>query len=203
VWIVIGSDDPLGLLQRALDQTGTLIQGVRPDQANLPTPCSSWDVDQLVRHIVRDARSFAARVRGAQPQDDGEGTSLSDQAGAYRASAADLLEAWHEMGTDRMIQLPFGEVPATWSVEQQIANFAVHGWDLARATGQSTDLDEAVGLAAIDFGTNNLKAEFRGDEGSGKAFGHEVRVPADAPLYDRLAGVFGRDPESKPGSPAR
>jgi uncharacterized protein (TIGR03086 family) len=192
---VTGSDDPLALLERALDQAGDLIDGVRPDQANLPTPCSSWDVEQLVRHVVRDARFFAARVRGAQPQDDGENTALSDQPRAYRAAAADLLAAWSEMGTDRMIQLPFGEVPATWSVEQQLANFAVHGWDIARATGQSTDLDERVGLAAIDFGTNNLKAEFRGDEASGKAFGVAIDVPPEAPLYDRLAGVFGRDPE--------
>jgi hypothetical protein len=33
-----------------------------------------------------------------------------------------------------------------------------------------------------------------GEEGSGKAFGLEVPVPSDAPVHDRLAGFFGRDP---------
>jgi hypothetical protein len=77
---------------------------------------------------------------------------------------------------------------------QQIADLAVHGWDIAKATGQPTDLDPEVGQLALDWGRENLKPEFRGDEASGRSFGPEVAVAADAPLYDRLAGFFGRDP---------
>jgi hypothetical protein len=36
---------------------------------------------------------------------------------------------------------------------------------------------------------DNLKPEFRGS-----AFGPEVSVPDDAPIYDRLAGFFGSRP---------
>jgi uncharacterized protein (TIGR03086 family) len=64
----------------------------------------------------------------------------------------------------------------------------VHGWDLATATGQSTDLDPELGQAAFDFARDNLE-RFRG-----RGFGPEVPVSEDAPLYDRLAGSCGRQP---------
>ena len=76
----------------------------------------------------------------------------------------------------------------------QDTDLAVHGWDVAKATGQSTDLDPEVGRLALDWGRENLKPEFRGDEASGQSFGFEVAVADDAPLYDRLAAFFGRDP---------
>jgi uncharacterized protein (TIGR03086 family) len=84
---------------------------------------------------------------------------------------------------------PLGDVPATWVLGQHLSNMAVHGWDLARATGQSTAGDEEVGQAALDWGRQNLKPEYRGN-----SFGPEVSVPESAPVYDRLAGFFGRTP---------
>jgi hypothetical protein len=69
-----------------------------------------------------------------------------------------------------------------------------NGWDVATATGQPTDLDPEVGQLALDWGRENLKPQFRGDEADGHAFGTEIPVAEDAPLYDRLAGFFGRDP---------
>ena len=41
----------------------------------------------------------------------------------------------------------------------------MHGWDLATATGQPTDLDPEVGQLALDWGRENLKPQFRGDPG--------------------------------------
>jgi hypothetical protein len=71
---------------------------------------------------------------------------------------------------------------------------AVHAWDVAKATGQPTDLEPEVGQVALDWGRENLKPRFRGDESSGQSFGPEKPVPEDAPLYNRLAAFFGRDP---------
>jgi uncharacterized protein (TIGR03086 family) len=80
-------------------------------------------------------------------------------------------------------------MPATWAVGQQVANMAVHAWDIARATGQPTNFDPDVGQSALVWARANLKPQFRG-----AAFGPEVAVSEDAPLYDRLVGFFGRDP---------
>jgi uncharacterized protein (TIGR03086 family) len=68
----------------------------------------------------------------------------------------------------------------------------VHGWDIARATGQPYDCDpaslEAVHGFVLQFSEPGLEAEREG------LFGPVVDVPADAPLLDRVIGLTGRDP---------
>jgi uncharacterized protein (TIGR03086 family) len=188
--------EPVDRLARAVDQAGAIISRVRPDQAALPTPCRSWDVRALVNHLVHDVQQFTAMASGGRYEQDDADVIGDDWAAAYRHAADALLTAWrHEGALDRMVHLPTGEVPATWSVGQQIADLAVHGWDLAKATRQSTELDPELGQLALDWGRENLRPEFRGDEASGRVFGPEVSVPEDAALYDRLAAFWGRDPD--------
>ncbi|HEU4399687.1 MAG TPA: TIGR03086 family metal-binding protein [Actinomycetota bacterium] len=185
----------LELLAGTLAQTDAIIAGVRPEQATLPTPCRSWDVRALVNHVVHDVQQFTVTVHGGEWAPGDADVAGDDWAGAYREAASSLLEAWRRPGVlEQTVRLPFGEFPGTWRVGQQIADLAVHGWDIAKATGQPTDLDPEVGQLALDWGRENLKPQFRGDEASGQSFGAEVAVPDDAPLYDRLAGFFGRDP---------
>ncbi|HEU4949081.1 MAG TPA: TIGR03086 family metal-binding protein [Kribbella sp.] len=172
------------LLERALNQTGDLIAKVQPDQMELPTPCRSWNVRDLLDHVVDEVNRFAT-VTGGQKATEG----------GYEAAAAALLVAWRAPGAlERPQQLPFGEVPAAWAVDQQITELTSHAWDIAKATGQSTDLDPELGQRALDWGRQNLLPEFRGDEADGAQIGPEVKVPDDAPLYDRLAAFGGRDP---------
>ena len=190
-----GASEPIARLSRALDQTGALIARVRPEQATLPTPCRAWDVRALVNHVVQDVRQFTAMVGGAEWEQHDTDVIDDDWLGVYRAAAGALLAAWQREGAlDGTVQLPFGAVPAAWCVNQQIADLAVHGWDIARVTGQSTDLDPDLGQVALAWARQNLQPQFRGEEGSGRAFGPEVPVPESAPLYDRLAAFFGRDP---------
>ena len=189
------ADDPVALLARALDQAGGAIGRVRPEQATLPTPCRSWDVRALVNHVVQDVQHFTASASGQPWEPDDRDLIGDDWAGAYGRAAAALLGVWRQPGAlDRTLRLPFGELPARWVLDQQVTDLAVHAWDVAKATGQPTDLDAEVGRLALDWGRENLKPQFRGDEASGQDFGAEVPVPGDAPLYDRLAGLFGRDP---------
>src|SRR5947209_3983244 len=134
-------------------------------------------------------------VGGAEWEQHDTDVIDDDWLGVYRAAAGALLAAWQREGAlDGTVQLPFGAVPAAWCVNQQIADLAVHGWDIARVTGQSTDLDPDLGQVALAWARQNLQPQFRGEEGSGRAFGPEVPVPESAPLYDRLAAFFGRDP---------
>jgi uncharacterized protein (TIGR03086 family) len=187
--------DPIALLSRALDQTGVIIAKVSPEQSTLPTPCRAWDVRALVNHVVQDVRMFSASAAGTARQPRDEDVIGDHWTSTYRQAAEALLAAWRVPGVlDRTIRLPIGEVPASWSVQQQVTDVAVHAWDIAKATGQPTSLDPEVGQRSLDWARQNLAPQFRGDEASGKAFGYEVPVPDDAPLYDRLAGFFGRDP---------
>lgn len=176
--------DTLDLLQRALDQNGTLIAGISPEQHSAPTPCEDWDVKTLVEHLIGGLDNMTASARGEQPdwskpQPPVEG----DWAGVYRAKSAELLDAWREAGREKR---------SGWGMP--IAEHAVHGWDLAVATGQPVSaLDPSVAEKALDWTQTNLKPEYRGTVGGG-SFGEEVPVSQDAPIYDRLAAWCGRDP---------
>lgn len=189
------NDDPIARLARALEQTGAIIARVQPAQVALPTPCRAWNVRALVNHVVQDVRMFTAMVSGVTWDQRDADVIGDDWATAYRAAADALLAAWQREGAlDGTVQLPFGEAPARWCVGQQISDLVVHGWDIATATGQSTDLDPELGQMALEWARQNLQPQFRGEEGSGQSFGPEVPVPDTAPLHDRLAAFFGRQP---------
>ena len=187
-------NDPLSLLARAIDQAGAVIAGTRDDQAHLPTPCQSWDVSELVAHLVHDLELFAERAAGRSPDWSRPSPALDgDWVDAFRAAEGRVLAAWRAAGDlDASVTLPGGrELPKRFALDQQIAELACHAWDLAVATGQSTHLDEEVGQASLAWARQALQPQFRGTEADGKAFGPEVPVPDDAPVYDRLAGFFG------------
>ncbi len=190
-------NEPLVLLSRALDQAGGLIAGTHSELAELPTPCRSWTVAHLVGHLVNDLGNFATAVKGGRPDWSKAAEQIDDDwAAAFAAGRQDLDEAW--ASADLQSEVPtFGAGTAALvsKADQQIAEFAVHAWDIARATGQSEDLDAGVADYGLQWAKQNLSPQFRGPEDEGKAFGHEVPVPDDAPVYERLAGWFGRDPQ--------
>ncbi|MEV4580385.1 TIGR03086 family metal-binding protein [Nonomuraea jabiensis] len=190
--------ESLALLARALDQLGTLLSRVGQEQAALATPCRSWNVRQLVSHVVDEVDRFAASTAtGERGHGAGDpiGQDVSGWPDAYQAAAGRLLATWHTPGAyEREQHLPGGTVPASWSLRQQLTELTVHAWDLAKATGQSTDLDPELGAAALGFGLANLPPEIRGEESAGHQIGAEVTVPDDGPLYDRLAAFCGRNP---------
>lgn len=188
-------DTSLALLSRALDQTGAIVARVRSEQATLPTPCRSWTVRTLVNHVVDELYQFSFVVGGGKRRQLGDDVLGDDWAGTYRVAADALLSAWRQPGAlDRPHRLPGGELPATWAVGQHITEVVIHGWDIATATGQPTDLDAELGRYALAWQVENVRAEFRGDEAAGHHIGPEVTVADEAPLYDRLAAFAGRDP---------
>jgi uncharacterized protein (TIGR03086 family) len=188
--------DRLQVLSRALDQLAVVIADVTAGQAELPTPCRSWTVRDVIAHVVRDLANFATVARGERPDYSTQLANLSAHwSGAFDTGRRALDEAWRSADLDSPVPaMVGGETPLVSRADQQIAELAVHAWDLARATGQSEDLDQQVATHGLRWARQNLAPQHRGSEDEGKAFGPEVVVPDDAPMYERLAGWFGRDP---------
>jgi len=87
-------------------------------------------------------------------------------------------------------------LPAALVGGMAFGEIVVHGWDLARATGQSPEWDDDV--VALLFREVERTAELGRQV---KAYGPEVPVPATAPLLDRALGLTGRDPYWTPPTP--
>jgi uncharacterized protein (TIGR03086 family) len=192
--VMTSDTDTVALLERALDQTAGLIAAIEPGQAGLATPCAGWDVRALVSHLAgQDLRNFLVSVRGEAADWQAPADEIGDNwATAFQDRAGPLRTAWQAADLDSLVAGPGGEAPLRMRADQQITELATHDWDLARATGQQlAGLDPALAEHALNWSRGMLRPEFRGPD---KAFGVEVPVPDDAPVYDRLAGWFGRDP---------
>ncbi len=185
--------EPLTLLSRALDQVSTVLDQADPGQADRPTPCPLWDVATLAGHVVFDADQFAVAARGDRIDWSQSVPELTgDWRVAFDSAAEGLMAAWAEVpDLSEPVTMQFGPVPRTFLVNQQLAEFSVHAWDLARSIDHSGQLDQEVAAIALGWATQTLQPQMRG---AGKAFGAEVTVPDDAPPMDRLVGFFGRDP---------
>jgi uncharacterized protein (TIGR03086 family) len=190
------TSDPqtVALVSRALDQMGAVISAVPVSQYGLATPCPAWDVRALIRHVAgQDLRNFLASARGQvvdwqAPADEPGG----DWAAAFRDRARQLLAVWRVADLEQLAPTPGGgQVRLRSRADQQITELTVHAWDLVAATAQPARLEPALAEHALAWSQQMLRPEHRGP---GQAFGPEVPVPPDAPIYQRLAGWFGRDP---------
>jgi uncharacterized protein (TIGR03086 family) len=170
----------VAVLSRALDQAGDVLADVHQQDLDRPTPCGDWDVRRLIGHLLGNPPRFVAMIRGEQPDwaDDPE-PPKEGWTSLFRSEADDLIHAWHQAGDD--------VDPGT--VDWQTAEFAVHTWDLARATGQDRPLDPEIAERGFAFMSVSLTSDNRGS-----AFGPEVDIDDDAPIYDRLAALSGRQP---------
>ena len=177
--------ESVAVLSRALDQAGDVLASVHRDQLSDPTPCKDWTVEQLIRHLLADTGNFVTMMNGDQPDWAAEPPVLpEDWTAAFRSAADDLIHKWHQR------EGAAGEGPPA---DMQTGEFAVHTWDLARAIGHTDPLDPEVAERGLAFLSQGLTPDNRGG-----AFGAEVEVPADAPVYDRLAAFAGRDPAGTP-----
>ena len=66
---------------------------------------------------------------------------------------------------ERMITLAFGEMPGAAVMGLATTDTFQHGWDLAKATGQSTDLAPELATALLAQSKAAISHAFRGPEG--------------------------------------
>ncbi len=94
---------------------------------------------------------------------------------------------------DRSVRLAFGELPVPRFMFIAATDAFVHGWDLAKSTGQPTDLDPQLASQLLAAARSMVPESFRGADGQAP-FGVEVAVTENAPPADRLAAFLGRHP---------
>jgi uncharacterized protein (TIGR03086 family) len=180
------------ILRKAFASTAGVLANVSPDQMDQPTPCVSWTVRDLVNHIVGGTTYFAVTAEtGTAPPPSTTDHAAGDFKTEFREGAERAVRAFSADGAmDMAMTLPFGELPGSVFVLIASTDTFTHGWDLATATGQPTDLDHAVAAQLYDA-VQFLPDDFRGPDGQ-KPFGPKVDAPDSASAADKLAGFMGR-----------
>jgi uncharacterized protein (TIGR03086 family) len=173
-----------------------IVRNIRIDQFQAPTPCSDYHVRTLLNHLLfwGPALEGAARKEQVPPPAAAEhevDLVQGDWAAAYEAQVDQLVAAWGKpeawSGTT-FLGGPM-ELPASTVGGMAMGELVVHGWDLARATGQQPCWDDdVVGFLLDEVGRNAEQGRSYG------VYGSPVAVPAGAPLLDRTVGLTGRDP---------
>ncbi|OKJ11776.1 TIGR03086 family metal-binding protein [Kitasatospora sp. CB01950] len=123
------------LLQAATERTVPVILALPDAALGAPTPCGEYDVRELTRHLFQVVVNFQVLAAKGQPDWSGPAPELDgDWRQRFAAEAAELVAAWGEPGADEGL-LGSMSMPAETVGALALMDLAVHGWDLARATG--------------------------------------------------------------------
>ncbi|WP_433434341.1 TIGR03086 family metal-binding protein [Nonomuraea sp. CA-141351] len=179
-------EDMMPLMTRATERTAGLVRAVRKEQLGLSTPCAKFDVEDLINHLEWVAEMFESLGHKGPRVEQGPYAGDFPERAERTLAAWSRPEAWE--GTSPAMGLPMSVLGHMYLVDM-----VVHGWDLARATGQEYEPDPEAVSRALRF--TDQMVEMGRQRG---AFGPPVAVPDDAPPFDRLLGVIGRDPAWTP-----
>jgi uncharacterized protein (TIGR03086 family) len=177
--------DALTAHQRAQEAFATVLANVDPSQLQNRSPCTDWDARQLIEHVI-GGNQWVQQLAGLEP------SALPDElvdAHAVSSAAAQAVFAAPD-GLTRTFELPFGRLPGAAFIGVRSGDVLTHAWDLAKATGQTTDLDPEVAALALDVARVRILPALRGP---GRAFDVEQPPPARGTTADELAAFLGRD----------
>jgi uncharacterized protein (TIGR03086 family) len=186
--------DVVVTFERVLDRTNEVVDRVEPSQLGNPTPCTEWDVRAVINHITGGATMFSECVEQGSVPDSrlGElmgGDNLGDDfKGSYRAASDRARATFAIPGVlDKMVKLPFGEMPAGMALNIAIMDVMTHAADIAQATGQSID-DEEILTIALDVGRQLITDDLR----QPGMFDAEQPAGPNASASDKLLAFAGR-----------
>lgn len=180
------------LYLRAMDRTRIYLDAVRPEQWPDPTPCSEWNVKQIATHITGENLWAVDLLQGRTISDvgnrlDGD-LAGDDPSAAYSASVRAASDAVGVPGAmQATCHLSFGDHSGSQYAAQLFMDTLIHGWDVAKATGQDARLDPELVNACLPI-AEQLTNQFRG----AGVFGDNLSVSPDADAQTRLLALVGR-----------
>jgi uncharacterized protein (TIGR03086 family) len=158
------------------------------------TPCGDWDLRTLARHFTGTSGAFvrSGRTGALDPDDPWGSNAVLDEAGwadrlADQVTAAG--EAWSH--PDRWAgSIEGAQMPAAFIGEMALIELVLHGWDVARAGGQTLSVSDELGAELLRCLEPTL------DQGRQyEVYGAPVSVPDGASALDRALALSGRDPD--------
>ena len=162
------------------------VRAVAPDQWSAPTPCSDWTVGDLVAHVIGTHHLVMATLLATDPV---EVDPKGDLPGQWRVASDAIADAMdNDAQASKVVGGMFGEQPFESLVARLVCtDTLVHGWDLARATGQDEQLDPDAVSTSMDF-LAPIDEAIRRPGG----FGAKITPPGDSDDQTRFLNFCGR-----------
>ncbi len=182
----------------AAAEDARVVSGVRTDQLTAVTPCPEWDMHALLNHtILWTAFSAERRARDEPLPDELMNRDFAGEPGfaaTYAAQIEKAVAAWSDpQAWERELAVMGSPTPAADVGALLVAEMVLHGWDIARASGQDYSCPASV-VAATAAAVDANAELFRKYQG----FAEPVPVPDSAPAFDRVLAASGRDPHWAP-----
>jgi uncharacterized protein (TIGR03086 family) len=177
-------------LFQAQDWMHDLLGQVRPDQLAERTPCGDWDVAELVAHLFVVADRIVVVGQGGNAMSvTREAIEVPDDlAAGFEQRVQAARQAWSDDASlTRSVTVPWGEVPGAIALAGYLPELVAHSWDLATATGQSSEAAPELAAVALGAAQRAIPAER-----DGFPFGPVVpSEPGDSPTT-RFVHWMGR-----------
>lgn len=176
--------EPLDLYGRASEWTLDKVVGAQ-EKLDAATPCDEWDVRDLMNHILDTQNYFVGAARGndvSPPSPHPPELLGDDPAADFEHARAETLSTF---GADGVIDKTGPSLGIAFS------DVLLHGWDLAKATGQDATMPAGLPEAAYAM----IHGRFTEDQRKG-VFKPEVAVAPNASAQDKLLAYTGRSPSA-------
>ena len=183
---------PIEAYEAAAAAMLSTMAGMKAAQLGDPTPCTEWNVRQLINHNLKVSQWAINMLTGGpalNPMDVDDELPSAGAAAAFENISEGLLAEAKRRPMDEQVMAPFGPIALGQLLVVNTGDVFVHKWDLAKATGQDATLDEV--LAEMCYQAILPFAAPGREQG---AFGPEVPVPPDAGIQDKLLAITGRRP---------
>ncbi|GAA1599788.1 TIGR03086 family metal-binding protein [Kribbella sancticallisti] len=183
--------DPRPMLMLALDQTQAMIDTIGADELHLPTPCSEYDVRTLLGHLITVVSRIDLALTGNDPLSiPTVTTGVTDFVTTWKERRAAVDETLSDAAVlTRICKLPWATLPGAGAIAAYTGELTTHSWDLAKATGRTDLLDDALAEYCLPLVQQFIPAEPRGGQ---VPFGPVVPVGAGESPYNRLVAWEGR-----------
>jgi uncharacterized protein (TIGR03086 family) len=185
----------VAVLDSAVAWTHSCLQLARVSPLSLPTPCGDWDLGQLLVHMDESLTAIgeAAELGRISVDPRPPLPDSGDLVDRIIQRACRTRAAWHARVTSAPLGVGDLELGLDTVALVSALEIAVHGWDVAAATGADRPLPEDLAarlyVVALAVVTPDERA-FR--------FADPVPVPRSATAGVRLLAHLGR---ASPGHP--
>ncbi|MET9404470.1 TIGR03086 family metal-binding protein [Streptomyces sp. NPDC002935] len=175
-------------------EAARVARGVTAERLSEPSHCTDWDVRTLVNHwVLYTSHGLEHRALRRQLPDEltaRDFTAAPGWAEAYAEQLDRAVAAWDDPAVwDGEVDLGMAKMPAADIASMVVKEMAVHGWDVAAATGQRFRVSDGAARFVLDVVDTHAEL-YRQYDG----FADPVDVPDDAPVFERALAHSGRDP---------